>query len=884
MTEGDRSSRAGTPVAPFVGRAEELASLRGLSGAERLVTVVGPGGGGKTRLTLEALAATPGLVGVVELAAATPRDDLWSVVLDACDIRDDPLVPPPDRFARRVGDLVGDRAALLVLDNAEHVRAALGEVVVGLLERCPRLGVVVTSRVLLGVPGEVALPVEGLPPEDAAALFLDRARRARPDLAASADTSDRARRIAEALDGLPLALELAAAHARGLSLRAIEAGTAERLALLAGRGPRAARHRSMQACLTWSTALLGDRARAGLAAVSVIEGRCSLPAALAVIGPPDRAGDAGPVGVLEELVDHSLVRFLPAEDAYLVLETVREHAREVAPEAPRAALARLTPWVAALAAEARPALEQGDLDVLARLDGDAAAIRAVLAHGASGVAAAVVADLAFWWSLRGRCREGGAWAARLGAAPDGDGEPPAGRLRWAHAFHAVYSGNLDEGLAVADALADDPATEDEVRARSMILLGIAAAFDDPAGAAPVLAAAADLAQRAGDRWGRVEALQCLAYTHLWRADHATALACADEAVPALETLGHPQLRAWDAAIRAEAASQRGDLVTARDRGRDAHALAVDVGEPVSATCALLPLARSLCRTGDDAEAGRLLARHAAFLDEHPGLGTAETLALGEAETALWCGAPDRTVAITASLEACADAGMTLVAVEAGALRATALLVAGEDGPATEAAALAATRARERGAREFAITAETVAAAVRLRRGEDVAAEAHDLLAEAHAAGLAPLVVDALELVAAVALATGRTEVAVRLRAATDAVARGRVSPLTHVLRATAPLEGDGSRAGGAALELDAAVAYARRTRGPRGRPRSGWESLTPTERDVVALAARGLRNQDIADQMLIGTGTVRTHLRRIFTKLDLASRTELAAAAARRGI
>jgi DNA-binding CsgD family transcriptional regulator len=176
-------------------------------------------------------------------------------------------------------------------------------------------------------------------------------------------------------------------------------------------------------------------------------------------------------------------------------------------------------------------------------------------------------------------------------------------------------------------------------------------------------------------------------------------------------------------------------------------------------------------------------------------------------------------------------------------------------------------------------------------GADPLAEAHDVLVAAHAAGYAPLVVDALDVVAGLALDAGRAETAVRLRAAA-AAARDRLgfvpAPVTLGVVDAAAVEAldvdvrERARAEGASLDLDAAVAYARRSRGPRRRPASGWDSLTPTERDVVALAARGLRNRDIADQLLIGTGTVRTHLRRIFAKLDLTSRTELAAVCASR--
>lgn len=904
MTEGEPSvpTLRRSTAAPFMGRDEELATLCRLCGAERLVTVVGPGGGGKTRLATEALAGVaPTVLGVVELATRVPGDDLWSVVLAACGIRDDPALTPAERFAQRIGDLVGGGDALVMLDNCEHVRDAVAELVVAVLSRSPRLRVLATSRLSLGVPGETTLPVDGLPLEEATALFLDRARRVRPDLPDTEDTARRARRIAGALEGLPLALELAAARARGLPLRVIEDSTADRLAFLAVGEHREPRHRSLQACLAWSTALLSERARSGLAAVSVIEGRWSLDAAVAAIGPPRAEEEADAVGVVEELVDHSLVRFLPADaGSYLVLETIREHAREVDPDEPRRALARLAPWVSALAAQARPALERADLDVLARLDADAAAIRAVLTHATAGddrvrgPAAGVVADLAFWWSLRGRCREGLDRAARVSAALTNAGEPVPGRLRWTHAFHAIYSGLLEEGLGLASAVAEDPAVLEDVRARAMILLGLAQGLDDPVGAAPVLTEAAELAVSAGDLWARVEALQVLACTHVWRGDHAAALACVDATLPPLDELGHQQLRAWDAAIRADAARLRGEMAAVLEHGRAALTLAVEVGEPVSASWALLAVVRGLCRTGRAEEAAGMASDHAVFLDEHPGLAAAEFLDVSRAHMALWSDPPGDPEGLLASLEAWVDHGLTVLAAEAGGVLAAALLAAGETERALALAERARAQARDRDAPEFAVAAGLVHAAARRARGEDVTVEAHEALATAHEAGFTFEVLDALELVAGLTLDAGRAQATLRLHAAADAARRKRglvVSPLARFVldtdaaqAAVDDAERERARSEGASLDLDAAVAIARRARGPRGRPRSGWDSLTPTERDVVTLAARGLRNQAIADQLLIGTGTVRTHLRRIFTKLDLTSRAELAAAAARQGL
>ncbi len=665
-----------------------------------------------------------------------------------------------------------------------------------------------------------------------------------PALPLSAETDRSARRIAHALDGLPLALELAAARARGLPLTAIEDGMADRLAFVSTRSPagREARHHSLANCLTWSTALLGERARSALAALAVVEGRCSLAAAEAVIGPSDRPDGGGAMAVLEELVDHSLVRFLPDEGAYLVLETVREHARATVPDEARRAYRRLARWVADLAASARPALEHADLAVLDRLDHDAAAVRTVLAQacaaapddpGADGplhVAADVVADLAFWWSLRGRCREGLDVAARLSSALAGRGTTVGARLRWAHAFHAVYAGDLAGGLGLAAELAAEPDAADDVRARAMILLGMAQAFDDPVAAAPVVASAAELAAQAGDRWAEVEALQVLAYTHLWRGDQAVAVACADAALPALEQLGHHQLRAWDAAIRAEDARLRGDVAAALRHGRAGWALAVEVGEPVSAAGALTPVIRTLCRAGRQDEAAGLTTRLAAFLDEHPGLGAAEFLALCRAHVAVWAGPGPAGDEIAALVEAAALGGLALVAAEAGGLEACARLVEGRPERALAAADRARERARAAGALD-ALQAAGLARCVALHRlgtGGDPLTEAHDVLVAAHDAGYLPLVVDALDVVAGLVLDAGRGEAAVRLAAAA-AAARDRLgyvpTPVTRrVLGAAAvdALDADvRERARTEGTSLDSRLGRRLRPPGPRAAPAPG---------------------------------------------------------------
>jgi DNA-binding CsgD family transcriptional regulator len=230
------------------------------------------------------------------------------------------------------------------------------------------------------------------------------------------------------------------------------------------------------------------------------------------------------------------------------------------------------------------------------------------------------------------------------------------------------------------------------------------------------------------------------------------------------------------------------------------------------------------------------------------------------------------------------------AARAGILLGTARLRAGDAAGAAAAAAGALQEAEtvgEAGARSAAVLLRCAAG-----RCLDVpaAGEAHDALATAADLGLTPVVADGLEVVAGLTLDAGRPGPAARLHAAADRLRAelGAVpSPLACLLRGTdgpavaAALGEDGlagARREGAELDAAAAVAYARRARGRRRRPHSGWGSLTPTERQVVALVAEGLTNQGVAQRLLMTSGTVRTHLRNVFAKLGVASRTELAAA------
>jgi len=879
-------------VSTFVGRVAEVKATSRLIESHRLVTVVGPGGCGKTRLSLEVLGTSAfDLLGFAELSGMEPHA-LVGGVLDACGVWEEAGVTPQDRLH----SWLQDKGGLLVLDNCEHLRDEVAHLILALLRQCPALHVLATSRVTLGVIGEAVLPLLGLEPVgDGAALFLERARRAQPALVDGERTRQSAAAICRLADGLPLAIELAAAHTRGLSLEEVRAGMADQLHFLgAGEVTAMPQHSSLEASIAWSVRLVDSEARRTLWALSVFDGRFTLAAAVAVAGAPHAAT------TLETLVDHSLVQFDVQDGRYVLLDTIRAYAgRELAAAAELDTVHdRLADWAAGLAGMAQAGLSRAEPAALQRVDRDDAGLRAALEQALRtgrriDAAAEIVVGLAFAWSLRGRCAQGRVLAQRVQAAA---GQASC-RLTWATAFLTLYSGEVEEGVQLAMSAASQAQTtgERETEARALILIGLAQGLVDPAGAEPVLTRAAELAAAAADDWGQIEALQVLAYSHLYRSDHRSALLCADQALPALTRLGHGQLRAWDHAARADAAEQSGGFSDAEVAGRAGLSLALAIEEPVSAGGALLPLVRALVHVGRTADAAELIEDLRPFFSEHTGLGTSLLLDLAAAIVACWTDPMTALTVVMQAREAAAAGGVPLAAAEAGVLLTHAKVAVGDIDGARAAARAAATTATGMGNRELAAAAE-LAICLGDRTASGLPGRVHAALRDAAELGLRPVVADGLDAVAGLALDGGRPAVAARLHGASSrlrAKLGACLSPIARQVRraderAVAALMSEEELAAvhveGSRLDLAQAVAYASKSRGRRARPATGWDSLTPTESDVVALATRGLGNQAIADELLISPGTVRTHLRSVFSKLAVTSRSQLAATAARRGL
>ncbi|MBL0292331.1 MAG: winged helix-turn-helix domain-containing protein [Betaproteobacteria bacterium] len=330
------------PVSSFIGRERELSDLRAMLASHRLVTLVGIGGIGKTRLTLQVATTLADAyadgVWFVDLAPVSDPRLVANAVATAVGVREEPGQPIIGALQR----FVADRALLLVLDNCEHLLVACAQLARDLLQAGRKLTIVATSREPLHVPGEATFPVAPLPvPEPAgdlapdtlggyaaAQLFLDRAIDARPDFALTRESAAAVARICRDLDGIPLALELAAARARSMSVDAIADHLTDRFALLKGRDRTALpRQQTLRAAIDWSYDLLAPPERALLQRLSVFAGGFALDGA-ETVGAADGVAPNDVLDVLDHLVDKSLVAFDAPTERYRLLETVRQYALE----------------------------------------------------------------------------------------------------------------------------------------------------------------------------------------------------------------------------------------------------------------------------------------------------------------------------------------------------------------------------------------------------------------------------------------------------------------------------------------------------------------------------------------------------------------------------
>jgi predicted ATPase/class 3 adenylate cyclase/DNA-binding CsgD family transcriptional regulator len=890
------SQRLPAQLTNFIGRRGEITELQQILVDNRLVTLTGAGGAGKTRLAVEVAA---------DVVAEFP-DGVWFV--DLAPITTPVAVPLtvartlglPDQPGRSTTEIllgfVGDRRMLLVLDNCEHLLDACGAMVVELFEACPQLTIVTTSREPLGLPGELTWRVPSLSLDgEAIELFTDRARRARPDFRVTDDNLELVTEICQRLDGMPLAIELAAARTRALSLRQIVDSLHDRFRLLTG-GARTAvrRQQTLRASVDWSHALLTEPERVLFRRLAVFMGGFDLEAAQAV-GASTEVERFQILDQLSLLLDKSLV---VAEEVgggmrYRMLETVRQYGLEKLSESGEAVevRARHRDYYSETAALLESHLRTGDDRLLQWAEVEIDNLRAAFGWSRenSEVQAALqlVSSLQPLWERRGRIREG---LAGFDAVLTDQCPPDVAPAVWVRAVAdngALAAGagipaGLDrarEALAVARQL-DDPA----LTARVLVACGMLAAYSAEV-AAPYLAEAIDLVRAANDRWTQCHILLWMAGVAGIAGEPTAARAAAEEGVGLADALGDrffsTNCRAW----LGLAHTAHGDFEDADRVLRGLTDEAETAGDLITLITGYNAQSLLLAYQGH-AAAAHLAVQSALVASDAIGGFYRDSVYVMLAFAALAGG--DAAAARQASEEAWRH---TVPQRE--------LFIRGAS-PLPEAAlACGDLPAARRWADDtvavvpgwYQVLALMVRAHIAIAQGEPEQAEhdAHEALAIAARTGLYLRLPDTVECLAR--LTTGGN--AARLFGAADAMRQrtGQVRfpmyqtdydmSVAALRDALGEKDFNAAWAEGAALSTEEAIAYAQRGRGERKRPTSGWGSLTPTERQVVQLVSEGLANNDIATRLFVSPRTVQSHLTHVYTKLGLSSRVQLVQEAAR---
>jgi DNA-binding CsgD family transcriptional regulator/tetratricopeptide (TPR) repeat protein len=757
----------------------------------------------------------------------------------------------------------------------------------------------------------MSMRVPSLDDVDAVQLFVDRARAASSGFTLTPETEGVVAEVCRRLDGIPLAIELAAARSRVLSPQQIADGLADRFRLLTG-GARTAlpRQRTLEASVDWSYRLLSDAERTLLDRLSLFAGSFTLDATETVCS-DDIVLTESVLDVLTALVDKSLVQVDlggAGDDAqYRMLETIRHFARQRLADAPDAEALRdrHLDYFLALAEETGPRIEGGDEVVwLDRLDRDIDNLRAALdwaeQRGAAGLLLRLAGALWLFWEVRCRYGEGCAWLRRALSA---DPEVTPARATALHGLGDMSLFTLDmeaviaagtELVGIGEQLADPT-----VLASGTTLLGWASCFGayrDISWARPALEEVLAGLPEDVSPW-----LYCDANT-------ALSLACTNEGDLRAAAVAGDEALASAARTRSIGGLERSHFF----RGL-IHVLAGEVDEGEALLLRAIEFADQLDDTFMRTVSLAGMAYGKLVRGDRAGAAADSSQAVAQGEryrNPIAIAIGGATLALVLAEQGDDDDGssmLDIVSPIAEQLPVSWLLswVAGAG------ALLEARRGRVELARDRLQDAAAAIGAhpdargqVALYRGwverlvnDDVAAEwAFTEALEACANGGARAeVAEALDQLGVCASRREQHERAARLFAMADAErARLRVAPRDVAgvpnrdaeVTATRAALGDDVFAAeseaGAELSVEEAVRFALRGRGGRRRPASGWESLTPTELEVVSLVSEGLTNPEIAERLLISRGTAKVHIAHVFTKLGLASRAELAAEATRR--
>ena len=729
-------------LSSFVGRERELAEVGDLLGKTRLLTLTGSGGCGKTRLALAAVGRASGLfgddVGWVWLGPVSEEDLAYEAVASAVGVQEAPGLTPVEAVVEHLGD----RPFLLVLDNCEHLVEACADLADVLLRTCPGLKILATSRELLNVAGETAwrVPSLSLPdPRDAhepgalsryeaVNLFVERAAATAPGFALTEENAAAVARVCERLDGIPLAIELAAARVKVLSVGQISGRLDDALKLLTdGRRASISRHRTLKAAMDWSHDLLPEDERVLFRRLAVFVGGFELGMAEAVCAGDGLAGE-DVLLLLSRLVDKSLVVVSGREGGarYRLLTMVRQYAAEkLASSGEENSIRRRhAEHLAGLAAHAEPELTGAGQEAwLDRLEAELGNLRAALRwalgpeSGDAEVGLGLAGSLWRFCYLRGHYREGRAWLeealASGGSSRSGQAKALAGAGVLA-LLRCDYEGagrRLEEGLALYRELGDSPGEAlalqvlgsvgrerglyerarayheeslalwrrlgDEAGvARSLNYLGFLAWLQEDHGrAADLCSGTLGTFRRLGDAEGVAWALISLGSAALYGGNPADARSSLEESLATSRRVGYREGVAWSLNQLGVAARRAGDLDGAEKLLRESLKVHRDLGDRWRVASVLEALAETACSRGDFERAARLF-------------GAAEVLRADIGAPIPPCEREDRDLGVAAAREGLGEASFAAVRSRAATLE--------------EAVALAARDAQDRAGRPSAL--------------------------------------------------------------------------------------------------------------------------------------------------------------------------------------
>lgn len=884
----------------FVGRDDEMAAIPRQLEQHRMVTLTGCGGVGKTRLAGQ-LATT---------MASGLRDGAWFV--DLGPVTDAEAVPVavarvlglPDQRTRSTADTVleylSSKHAMVVLDNCEHLLDECAALTTAILDGCPEVTVLATSREPIGVAGEAIWRVPSLSLTDAAVqLFVDRAQQVSAAFKITADEAATVAEICRRLDGIPLAIELAAARVRVLSLGDIASSLNDRFRLLTG-GVRTAvrRQQTLRASVDWSYALLSEPERVLLHRLAVFMGGFDLPAAQAVAGSAELASHQV-LDMLSLLVDKSLVvaETASGRTRYRLLETIRQYAQEKLGESGEAETlhARHAEHYTTVAARLdNPG--QSRLDTLvAETDLEFDNLQGAFTWYQDSAdpehALNLASALTPLWIMRRRLTQASTWFGAILSAQEADSAGIArdtyARALADQAFLGGWYGIPDAGEQAEQAVAiarelDDPA---------LLLRALASrnGCHDPAAAAPYLPEMLELIRALGDQWRLGQTKMWSGYVAIGSGDPIRARADADEGLSLADATGDGftarECRTW----RALSFLFQGDLTAAVADSRTVTVEAQTVYDGIAQVLGSMSMALALAYQGDSVGARAAIE---AGLEVSAALGgfDADVAHSVLARTAIAAG--DLATAAAACEEAwrVRKAGRESIILSFTPLAATALA----SGDLVAARRWAdETVAKNTGWHQMVAHVERARVAIALGELDLAERDAHDALSIGTEIESMLVAADALECLAELAITGDSLSQAARLYGAAQAIrerhgiARFRIyrdgydRAVAEVRNRLSDMNFGEAWTQGATLSTDEAIGYARRGRGERKRPRTGWASLTPTEHEVVKLVSEGLTNKDIATRLFVSPRTVHTHLTHIYGKLDLGSRVQLVQEAAR---